>query len=129
MIDHISIPVRNLASASAFYESVLSQIGYTKLVVKEGTVGFGKKYADFWLNHRPGLAASGVSDGFHVCIRAVSKEQVEAFYNMAVSLGARSDGAPGFREQYNNRYFAAFVLDLDGNKIEAVTFLDSSAVG
>src|SRR6188472_3101862 len=117
MIDHISIPVRNLELDSKFYESVLSQIGYSRLVVKNGTIGFGKKYADFWLNHRPNLSSDGINDGFHVCLRALSEEQVEAFFKMAISLGARSEGVPGFREEYHDSYFAAFIFDPDGNKI------------
>ena len=124
MIDHISIPVKDLKSSSKFYESVLSQIGYSKLVEKEGTVGFGKKYADFWLNHRPTLSPDGINDGFHVCLRAISVQQVEAFFKTALDLGARSDGAPGFREQYHSAYYAAFIIDNDGNKVEVVTFVD-----
>lgn len=123
MIDHVSLPVRDLQIASMFYEPVLSQIGYSRLMVKEGTIGFGKKYADFWLNHRPMLSAAGMNDGFHVCLRALSKEQVEAFFRTALSLGGRSDGIPGFREHYHERYFAAFIFDLDGNRIEVVNFI------
>lgn len=124
MIDHVSIPVKDLAFSSKFYESILSKIGYSRLVVKEGTVGFGKKYADLWLNHRPNLSSAGISDGFHVCLRALSIQQVEDFHKTAVSLGAKSDGAPGYREQYDDSYFAAFIVDHDDNKIEVVTFVD-----
>jgi catechol 2,3-dioxygenase-like lactoylglutathione lyase family enzyme len=124
MIDHVSIPVRDLELSSTFYESVLAKIGYSKLVVKDGTVGFGKKYADFWLNHRLNLSSLSISDGFHVCLRALSIQQVEDFFNTAVALGAKSDGAPGYRAEYSNSYFAAFVIDPDGNKIEVVTFVD-----
>ncbi len=123
MIDHVSISVSNLDVSSNFYEAILAQIGYAKLAEKDGTVGFGKKYADFWLNHRPMLVLNSVSDGFHVCLRALSVQQVEAFYNTAISLGASSGGAPGFRVHYHEKYFAAFILDPDGNKIEVVTFV------
>jgi len=124
MIDHVSIPVKDLEFSSRFYESILSQIGYSRLVAKDGTVGFGKKYADFWLNHRPKISSSSTNDGFHVCLRALSIQQVEGFFKTAISLGAKSDGMPGFREQYHDSYFAAFVIDHDGNKIEVVTFVD-----
>ena len=127
MIDHVSIPVKDLEVSSQFYESVLSKIGYSRLVEKDGTVGFGKKYSDFWLNHRPNLSPSGIEDGFHVCLRALSIQQVEDFFKTAISLGARSDGAPGYREKYDDSYFAAFVIDQDGNKVEVVTFVDKQS--
>ena len=63
-------------------------------------------------------------DGFHVCLRALSIQQVEAFFKTAIELGACSEGAPGFREQYDNAYYAAFMIDNDGNKVEVVTFVD-----
>lgn len=123
MIDHVSIAVRNLPKATDFYASLLSSIGYEKLVEKSGTVGFGKKYADFWLNHRPSMNLGEVNDGFHVCLRATSTEQVDKFYEKAIALGAESCGEPGLREEYDKSYYAAFVYDLDGNKIEVVTFV------
>ena len=123
MIDHVSIPVSNLSKSSEFYESLLAELEYKKLVSKSGTVGFGKKYPDFWLNERPALSGEGISDGFHVCIRASSVEQVNAFHRKGVALGGKSDGRPGFREQYSKSYYAAFIQDADGNRLEAVTFV------
>ncbi len=123
MIDHVSIPVSNLSKSSEFYESLLAELEYKKLVSKSGTVGFGKKYPDFWLNERPALSVEGISDGFHVCIRASSVEQVNAFHRKGIALGGKSDGVPGFREQYSKSYYAAFIQDVDGNRLEAVTFV------
>ena len=123
MIDHISIPVRDLAQSAAFYESVLSTIGIAKLVEKPGTVGFGKKYPELWLNHRPETHRQEVSDGFHVCLRARTTDQVNAFHTIATGLGAESDGDPGLRPEYSNNYYAAFIRDRDGNRIEVVTFV------
>jgi len=74
MIDHISIAVRDLAAADKFYTSLLAKVGYLRLIEKPGAVGFGKKYPDFWLNHRPNRSESNVNDGFHVCLRTSSKE-------------------------------------------------------
>jgi catechol 2,3-dioxygenase-like lactoylglutathione lyase family enzyme len=124
MIDHVSIPVRNLPASTEFYESLLAEIGYRKLVAKEGTVGFGKKYPDFWLNERLSLDETGVSDGFHVCIRASSVEKVVSFHKRALELGAHSYGEPGIRPHYSTKYFAAFIIDKDGNRVEVVTFVD-----
>lgn len=124
MIDHVSIPVRDLEASAAFYAAVLAEIGYARLVDKPGTVGFGKKYPDFWLNHRPKLRSGDGDDGFHVCVRAAATAKVDAFHAKAVALGARSDGAPGIREIYASSYYAAFVVDRDGNKVEVVTFVE-----
>jgi catechol 2,3-dioxygenase-like lactoylglutathione lyase family enzyme len=120
MIDHVSIPVRDLAAAARFYERVLANIGYEKLVVRATTVGFGKRYPDFWLNARP---ASAAADGAHVALRAPSRDMVDAFHAAALAAGAVSDGPPGMRPDSTAGYYAAFIRDADGNRIEAVTFL------
>jgi catechol 2,3-dioxygenase-like lactoylglutathione lyase family enzyme len=122
MIDHVSIAVRDLAAGGRFYEAVLAAIGYTKLVVRPATIGFGKKYPDFWLNERRAMTPADPDSGAHVCLRAPSVEAVQAFHAAAVAGGGTSDGAPGPRPEYAAGYYAAFVRDPEGNKIEAVTF-------
>lgn len=126
MIDHVSIEVADLARASAFYEKVLSEIGLTKLVEREATVGFGKRYPEFWLNLRTGKEPTPPTSGMHVCLRAPSTEAVDAFHAAALAAGAAEDGRPDPRPQYSPIYYAAFVRDLDGNRIEAVTFVEAS---
>ena len=123
MIDHVSIAVADLDAAAAFYEPVLASIGLAKLVVRPDTVGFGKRYPEFWLNLRPGMARIADDSGHHVCLRAPSAEAVDAFHRAAVAAGAADDGAPGLRPEYSDNYYAAFVRDPDGNRVEAVTFL------
>jgi catechol 2,3-dioxygenase-like lactoylglutathione lyase family enzyme len=123
MIDHISIGVSNLERATRFYESVLVTIGYAQLDVRAETVGFGKRYSEFWLNHRPEMAVVEASSGSHVCLRAPTKQAVNAFHAAALAAGGASEGAPGERPQHGEGYYAAYVRDLDGNLIEAVTFL------
>ena len=122
MIDHISIAVRDLERCARFYEVALAAIGYTKLVVRPTTIGFGKKYPDFWLNERRAMTPADPDSGAHVCLRAPSVEAVQAFHAAAVAGGGTSDGAPGPRPEYAAGYYAAFVRDPEGNKIEAVTF-------
>ena len=126
MIDHVSIGVRDLARAAAFYDAVLAAIGFAKLRAKPTTIGYGKSYAEFWINARPDRSTNADS-GLHVCLRAPSTEAVDAFHAAALKAGGASDGAPGLWPQYNDRYYAAFVVDPDGNKIEAVTFLPSAS--
>lgn len=122
MIDHVSVAVSDLAASARFYEQVLAPLGLTRLVEREKTIGFGKKYPEFWLNARPEMVPVPEDTGTHVCLRAASKEAVTAFHETALSLGGRDDGAPGDRQAAMTIYFGAFIKDLDGNKIEAVTF-------
>ncbi len=121
MIDHVSVAVRDLAAAMRFYEIVLATIGISKLESRPATVGFGKQYPEFWINLR---AAGGQdSDGAHVCFRTRTTAAVDAFHAAALAAGAVSDGAPGLRPQHGEGYYAAFIRDLDGNRVEAVTFV------
>ena len=122
MIDHVSIAVRDLAACGQFYEAVLATIGYSKLVTRPGTIGFGKKYPEFWLNERRAMTPADPDSGTHICLRASSVEAVQAFHAAAMAGGGASDGPPGPRLEYSAGYYAAFVRDPEGNKIEAVTF-------
>jgi catechol 2,3-dioxygenase-like lactoylglutathione lyase family enzyme len=123
MIDHVSIPVRDLRTSAAFYNALLAPLGMTRLREAERTVGFGKTYPEFWLNLRADLTLSPADNGAHVCLRAPDAEAVDAFHAAALAAGAASAGAPGKRPEYSARYYAAFIRDRDGNRIEAVTFL------
>jgi catechol 2,3-dioxygenase-like lactoylglutathione lyase family enzyme len=123
MIDHVSVAVRDLAGATRFYEAVLSTIGYAKLVVRPATVGFGKSYPELWINLRPKMTPFAPDSGAHVCLRVRSTELVDAFHAAALTAGGASDGAPGLRpHDGEGGYYAAFIRDHDGNRIEVVTF-------
>jgi catechol 2,3-dioxygenase-like lactoylglutathione lyase family enzyme len=125
MIDHVSVPVRSLVASARFYEAVLGALGYTRLETRPATIGFGKKYPEFWINLRDGLQAAALGNGSHVCFRARTREMVDAFYAAALAGGGGDDGAPGLRPQHGEGYYAAFIRDPDGNRIEAVTFVDA----
>lgn len=122
MIDHVSIAVSDLARSSVFYDAVLAPLGFTRLAEREHTIGFGKTYPEFWLNLRPGMEAVPEETGIHICLRASSRDAVDAFHAAALKLGGRDDGAPGDRQAQMTVYYGAFIRDPDGNKIEAVTF-------
>lgn len=125
MIDHVSIAVRDLKAAEAFYTALLAPLGLSKLREwPDAAIGYGKKYPEFWINRRANKAAADDDSGAHVCLRAASTKAVDAFHAAAIAHGGASDGAPGLRPEYNDRYYAAFVSDADGNRIEAVTFTD-----
>jgi len=124
MIDHISIAVRDLKIAEAFYAALLAPLGITKLREWPDTaIGFGKKYPEFWINKRAAMDRVAADSGVHICLRAPDTAAVDAFHAAALAAGGTSDGAPGLRPEYHSSYYAAFVRDLDGNRIEAVTFV------
>jgi len=122
MIDHVSVPVRDLAASAAFYERLLAPLGLTRLVERPATVGFGKTYPEFWLNLRAEMPPIPADTGMHVCLRASSEDAVRAFHATALEHGGKSDGEPGPRQAAMTTYYGAFIKDTDGNKIEAVTF-------
>lgn len=123
MIDHTGLNVSDFERSKAFYEKVLGAIGY-ELVVhfpasKTGRVdvaGFGEDgKPDFWIyDKKPN------DPPVHVAFRVGTREQVRAFHEAALAAGARDNGPPGPRPDYSPTYYAAFVIDLDGNNIEAV---------
>jgi catechol 2,3-dioxygenase-like lactoylglutathione lyase family enzyme len=122
MLDHISLGVADLERAARFYEATLATLGLTKLVTRPATIGFGKAYPEFWINLRTGMAPVAPESGVHICLRARSTADVDAFHDAALAAGGRSDGAPGLRPHDRVKYYAAFVIDPDGNRVEAVTF-------
>jgi catechol 2,3-dioxygenase-like lactoylglutathione lyase family enzyme len=122
MIDHISVAVRDLERAARFYEATLATLGLSRLVTRPATIGFGKTYSEFWINLRANMAPVEEGSGVHICLRAKSAGDVDAFHAAALAAGGRSDGAPDLRPHDRVKYYAAFVKDPDGNRIEAVTF-------
>ena len=125
MIDHVSVAVRDLAAATRFYEAVLGALGLRKIDVRATTVGFGKQYSEFWINARADMAPVAASSGAHICFRARSVDLVDAFHAAALAAGGARDGAPGLRPHDGaGGYYAAFIRDPDGNRIEAVTFVE-----
>ncbi len=123
MIDHTGINVKNLALSKKFYESVLATIGYEVRLEFDDAVGFGSTEpshgddpgGDFWISEGdPSLPRN------HIAFRAASVTQVVAFYEAALTAGARDNGAPGLRPHYHTSYYATFVFDPDEYNIEAV---------
>ena len=124
MLDHIGFPVSDIAKARAFYERALAPLGITVLmeVTEEMTgghgshLGFGRDGNPFFWIGNGKLAARDV----HVAFSAPDTQTVVAFHQAAITAGGRDNGAPGLRPEYHPGYFAAFVLDPDGNNIEVV---------
>jgi catechol 2,3-dioxygenase-like lactoylglutathione lyase family enzyme len=128
MIDHISIAVHDLDKAERFYAAVLAALGYAKMREwPDAAIGFGKKHPEFWINKRAVMDRVADDSGVHICLRAPDTAAVDAFHAAALRAGGTSDGAPGLRPEYHATYYAAFIRDPDGNRIEAVTFLRDTA--
>lgn len=121
MLSHLSFGVQDLARATAFYEAALAPLGYVCVWRNERGSGFGEPGGNdkLALFHRPGKAHPP-GDGFHLCFEAPNRAGVDAFHAAALEAGGGDAGAPGPRPQYSPTYYAAFVIDPDGYKLEAV---------
>lgn len=115
MIDHMSLPVRDLDRARRFYDRVLGVLGYGAVGEDGPAVGYGDGCWRFGIE-----AVEGVFPPLHVAFAASSQAAVEAFHETATASGGTSNGAPGARPVYGQDYYAAFVIDPDGHNIEAV---------
>jgi catechol 2,3-dioxygenase-like lactoylglutathione lyase family enzyme len=120
MLAHLSFGVHSLERAAAFYDEILRPLGYFRVWENEQSVGFGERGgADrFTLFARPG-EATAPGPGFHLAFLAPSRSAVDAFHAAAIEAGGRDAGPPGPRPHYGPHYYAAFIIDLDGYKLEA----------
>ncbi|MDA0130704.1 VOC family protein [Vibrio sp. MarTm2] len=119
ILNHVSVGTSDVARAVKFYDSVLSTLFIKRAhYIENIAAAYGENF-EFWVgNPCEGKATS--SNGSHIAFNAPSKESVEQFYSTAIELGGTCEGKPGFRPEYGENYYAAFIRDLDGNKIEAV---------
>jgi catechol 2,3-dioxygenase-like lactoylglutathione lyase family enzyme len=116
MIDHIVLNVRDLEKSQKFYEAALAPLGYSVSKSFPNWVGFGADgKADFWLARRDPVGGS-----IHIALASKKHGPVDQFYAAAIKAGGKDNGKPGLRKDYHPHYYGAFVLDPDGNNIEAV---------
>jgi catechol 2,3-dioxygenase-like lactoylglutathione lyase family enzyme len=115
VIDHLKLFVADPTASRAFYERALEPLGYRVLLDFGPVVGMGADMPDFWL-----APADGTITHCHLCFRADSEHLVDAFHAAALAAGGTDNGEPGMRTKYHPRYYGAFVLDPDGNNVEAV---------
>ncbi len=122
MIHHVSVGTNDIKRARAFYDPLMSLIGFRLLKHSETSLHYGASDIVFSLETPiDGLRATA-GNGAHVAFQAPDRETVRRFHKTAIANGGADEGAPGIREKYNANYYGAFVRDLDGNKIEAVTY-------
>ena len=119
MLDHVSIGVRDIAVARRFYDSVLATLGCRCLYEYEGGAGYGAEQPQFWLNATERPVPADDRSGLHFSFVAPTRAAVDAFYAAALKAGGRDNGKPGLRPDYGPNYYAAFVYDRDGYRIEA----------
>jgi catechol 2,3-dioxygenase-like lactoylglutathione lyase family enzyme len=116
-LDHVGLDVSDYATSRAFYEAALAPLGMRLMMEPvPGMGGFGDDFPFFWI----GCRGRGPDSGTHVAFTAGDRATVDAFHQAALAAGGRDNGAPGVREIYHPDYYGAFVLDPDGNNIEAV---------
>jgi catechol 2,3-dioxygenase-like lactoylglutathione lyase family enzyme len=118
IIDHLGVGVRNFDDSLAFYERALGPLGFERVAFVDAdnrAAGFGVKGRDdFWIHEgRPAGRA-------HIAFTAESREAVDQFHAAGLEAGGRDNGAPGVRTEYSDSYYAAYILDPNGNNIEAV---------
>jgi catechol 2,3-dioxygenase-like lactoylglutathione lyase family enzyme len=116
MFDHVMLNVSNKEASARFYTPVLQVLGIKVLYDKDEYTAYGTDSFHFWLRES---ATSDVTRKAHLAFSARSRKEVDEFYQAALTAGAQTNGAPGLRE-YGPKYYAAYVLDLEGNNIEVV---------
>jgi catechol 2,3-dioxygenase-like lactoylglutathione lyase family enzyme len=124
LLDHVSIGVPDLDTARPFYDAIMHALGASKVYDRESALGYGERcdandtgstYLAVYLD--PGVIGENRR---HWCFKAASRAQVDAFHRAGLDHGGRSDGAPGLRAAYHPHYYAAFLIDPAGNRVEAV---------
>jgi catechol 2,3-dioxygenase-like lactoylglutathione lyase family enzyme len=119
MINHISIGVRDVAKAKRFYDAALKPLGYTCLSESPGSLGYGRDTVALWIGAAERPVPADDKSGLHICLDAAGRKGVDAFHAAALWAGGRDNGKPGLRADYGPEYYAAFVVDPDGYRIEA----------
>jgi len=122
MIHHLSVGSNDIAAARAFYDPVLEALGIRVLGANAESADYGSSNIFFSVetpvDGKPATAGNGV----HIAFQAQDRDAVREFHRRGLAHGGRDAGAPGLRPEYDGNYYGAFLIDPDGNKIEAVTF-------
>lgn len=119
MIDHVSIGVRSIARSKKFYDKTLASLGYSCLSESDSSLGYGKEIVAFWISQTDRPVPADFASGLHFCFAAPSRAAVVDFHTAALAAGGKDNGPAGLRADYGENYYAAFVVDPDGYRIEA----------
>lgn len=119
MLNHVSIGVRDIKRTKRFYDAALKPLGYACLSESTGSLGYGKGAVVLWISATKSPVAADANSGLHFCFDAPNRTSVDAFHAAAVKAGGRDNGKPGLRPDYSADYYAGFVVDPDGYRLEA----------
>ncbi|MGH6990111.1 MAG: VOC family protein [Stellaceae bacterium] len=119
MIDHVSIGVRDLARSKGFYDAVLKPLGYKRLSEDASSLGYGADGICWWIGITDRPVAPDPKSNLHFCFVAPTRQGVDQFHQAALRHGGRDNGPPGLRADFGPGYYAAFVVDPDGYRLEA----------
>jgi len=121
MLDHVSIGVKDIPAAKKFYDAAFKPLGYVAKYAGDTDIGYGRDAIQFWLNKSDSPVKADPLSGLHFSFVASSRKAVDAFHAAALKAGGTDNGKPGLRPNYGPTYYAAFVVDPDGYRIEAHT--------
>ena len=119
MINHVSIGVSEIGRAKSFYDAALKPLGYSCLSAGDTSLGYGKDTVGLWISLTKSPVKADRASGLHFCFDGPTRKSIDAFHNAALASGGRDNGKPGLRADYGEEYYAAFVIDPDGYRIEA----------
>ncbi len=119
MIDHISIGVSDIRRTKRFYDAAFKPLGYSCLSESDSYLGYGRDHVEMWLLQSKRPVQPDLDSGLHFSFIAPTRESVSQFHAAALGAGGKDHGKPGLRKDYSEKYYAAFVIDPDGYRIEA----------
>ena len=120
MFNHVQIKVNRLETSRIFYDAIMKTLGYSPVLEIKGTViGYGTSVHDMF-EIRQATQTTVLSKSVHLAFNAPNSQAVDDFYQVALERGAKCNGQPGIRAEYEEGYYAAFIIDPDGHNIEAV---------
>jgi catechol 2,3-dioxygenase-like lactoylglutathione lyase family enzyme len=119
MISHVSIGVRDLVKAGRFYDTALAALGYKRLYDSTDALGYGEKSPELWVMKVERPVKPDEASGLHLCFDAADRVGVDAFHKAGIKVGGRDNGKPGVRKDYGDNYYAAFLIDPEGYRLEA----------
>lgn len=119
MFNHVSIGVRDIARSKRFYDAALKPLGYARLHESDGSLGYGGGAVALWIGTTEKPVPADKASGLHFCFDAPTRKSVDSFHAAGLKAGGRDNGKPGLRADYGENYYAAFVIDPDGYRLEA----------
>ena len=121
MLSHVSIGVKDLAKARGFYDAALKELGYKCLMDGDGYAYYGTNGPEFGIMAVKHPVPANPESGLHICFDGAKRADVDAFHAAALKHGGKDNGKPGVRADYGENYYAAFIVDPDGYRLEAYT--------